>query len=564
MGNLNSMSKIIKNIESGAENIAIKLIANLDDVNVVIPDKNCTLLMLAYEKKCYDVLKYLLNKRANPFIVINDKNLFEIIINNDDINAFDIISTYNDNFSISKLCNPLCVKKYIGSTKFIKNILDYAYNNNKDLSTWMPQTHILYDIINCLFHTEYNDNIEEFVAIIKSNENYILAKQYFPNLINKFFAHNYNHYYFKNVIVFTVIYILTFEEYGNDSVNLVTSDTTIDLAMKLYGYTNKFKYIFLYMISKGENMNNIDSLKIACEHLNFNFINYLENTIDLKGVLDSIVADVNTYKKYLNLDNSMVLHYYNMLEMYKNDIFKNDIFKTSVYEGSYLHKHYQIVSTNFLNNRDLPLIVGFNLESEDSDGHTLLDIAVMRKDYSRIILLLDNGANINRCAYYPYKNNKINTSLFSYMCYNLKVKDINEILIFSQKYNININIKNLDGTNALIMCLKNNKIEMAKVLIKNNIDLKDAKKYTNNKKILSLLGGNINNINYNKNIVSAPPEEGSSIECKICCLNKINIIAYPCKHALMCNNCYNNLCKINKKECQLCKQKISYVIDFIF
>ena len=46
--------------------------------------------------------------------------------------------------------------------------------------------------------------------------------------------------------------------------------------------------------------------------------------------------------------------------------------------------------------------------------------------------------------------------------------------------------------------------------------------------------------------------------------NKIDILFYPCKHALCCNTCYKKLLPSQSTlACTLCKKKVDFVLDFI-
>lgn len=71
------------------------------------------------------------------------------------------------------------------------------------------------------------------------------------------------------------------------------------------------------------------------------------------------------------------------------------------------------------------------------------------------------------------------------------------------------------------------------------------------------------NINYNKSLL--PPNliiEQTNIEdeqCILCCDNKKNIILNPCKHHIICSNCFN---KMNNNYCPICKLEIENIISF--
>jgi hypothetical protein len=89
--------------------------------------------------------------------------------------------------------------------------------------------------------------------------------------------------------------------------------------------------------------------------------------------------------------------------------------------------------------------------------------------------------------------------------------------------------------------------------------------YKFNKKLIKLLKGDISVSDYyNSNKESSPPEEDITFECNVCMTNKIDILYYPCKHAICCNECYKILkSKKMGNDCQKCRGKIDYVLDFI-
>jgi len=56
-------------------------------------------------------------------------------------------------------------------------------------------------------------------------------------------------------------------------------------------------------------------------------------------------------------------------------------------------------------------------------------------------------------------------------------------------------------------------------------------------------------------------ETGVDPVCKICLVNTIDVICVPCKHAWICNDYYKDY-KLKNDKCELCKQKIEYIVDF--
>lgn len=61
----------------------------------------------------------------------------------------------------------------------------------------------------------------------------------------------------------------------------------------------------------------------------------------------------------------------------------------------------------------------------------------------------------------------------------------------------------------------------------------------------------------NKSIYS----ENDSIICKICFENKIDILFKPCKHAMICKNCYDRVKKC-KNLCPYCCNDIVLIETF--
>jgi hypothetical protein len=73
-------------------------------------------------------------------------------------------------------------------------------------------------------------------------------------------------------------------------------------------------------------------------------------------------------------------------------------------------------------------------------------------------------------------------------------------------------------------------------------------------------------VNINSNKPPLPPNliiEQTIIEdeqCILCCDYKKNIILNPCKHHIICSNCFN---KMNNNYCPICKLEIENIISFL-
>jgi hypothetical protein len=209
-----------------------------------------------------------------------------------------------------------------------------------------------------------------------------------------------------------------------------------------------------------------------------------------------------------------------------------------------------------------------DINALDSLNRTFLDILLQQKRMSRVRFLIDNGASLNRISVFHHKNKTLNVSPLTFACGYLTQEFALHLITAP---NIDLNFKNPDGTTPLIAVTKMGKIGIVSTLFAKGANSKivdnngkNALHYVKNSGLKAKLNKNTKvNDYYDMNLQSAPPDEGTSSCCKICMDNQIDILFYPCKHALCCNTCYKQM-KTSKQSthCTLCKIKIDFVLDF--
>ena len=206
-----------------------------------------------------------------------------------------------------------------------------------------------------------------------------------------------------------------------------------------------------------------------------------------------------------------------------------------------------------------------------SNGHTVLSLLLQNYSAENIIKYCPyiiqgcNNDTINRIYKFVCRKRTYNVSPLSFACIVFKYS-VNIVSKLLECPHIDIDYRNKNNSTALIIATQNNDVSTVQLLVNRNADRtitdntgKTAHNYACSNKLTKILNTHISDI-YNPNVKCYKPEIGADFTCKICMDNKINILFYPCKHALCCNNCYKIM---DNKSCPICKTDVKYVLDFI-
>jgi len=564
MGNSNSISKVVKNLTPENEKKCLGIMKHIDCKNVTVQTANgkITLLLLAYKHQCFNIFNYLLKIGSNPYTVEynnDDLNVVDTIIKNDDLQNFRTICHYFTN-SIShervmySVINNIRSKKILGYMLSKNVIHQHIIETNAKNEIFINYVHNLSNFTIIGHNFNYNEKFDKdpYFLEITSKFNIVPDKLMLHNfLLNKNMSkldviipiYNYLNSKYEN-------YVGTKDENGK---------TILQLFLEMaYDVDIYIQYMLLkFFVDKGENIleGNGDS---SCIHLIFanlkcNFMEIIEDYILIENYIDIILVQIEKFKS-------------NQLYAALKKVVNNEV-TLEGYKAPYMH-HY--IKYSSYDNREIELFDTFNNINATAEGRTLLEIELCKKKNSipRIQLLLENGADINRLGNY---NTGQKISLLSHVC---AFKSTNVASMFLNRPECNVNILNEDNSNALIYCVKKRKVKICEMLINKGINKnhrdnagKSALDYCKSDALKSKLRGGVKkkahiHEYYNPTRTSEPPEVGASMECKICCSNKIEILNLPCKHACMCNECYQHM-PANGKKCIVCRSKVNHVVDII-
>lgn len=103
---------------------------------------------------------------------------------------------------------------------------------------------------------------------------------------------------------------------------------------------------------------------------------------------------------------------------------------------------------------------GFNIDSVDKNGYSLLIIACYNESNAVVEILLNNGANVN------LQDKMGNTALMG-VCFR-GYDSISKMLV--ENRSINLNVRNFNGATALFFASTFNRIDVVKLLLTKEID----------------------------------------------------------------------------------------------
>lgn len=176
-------------------------------------------------------------------------------------------------------------------------------------------------------------------------------------------------------------------------------------------------------------------------------INKKEYSLILKDLLSRPSSDIQTLYTFYNVDSLPDL----ISRIYKKGL----LAVPSIFDA--------IRSYNNDEAKEIINSPGFDINDQDSSGNTALILAISYNNKKIVKLLLNRGADPNIAYGYVAK------------------------LLINSK-NINLNLKNIGGNSALTVALKNNNVEIAKLLIDRGAEWNDTD--------LSLINKNNNLIYY--------------------------------------------------------------------
>ena len=346
-------------------------------------------------------------------------------------------------------------------------------------------------------------------------------------------------------------YLIEADENGDSLLSCIV----VSICYKKYMISNRTIQIINFLIEEGfdkEYINPITKKSIKNIIMETNSTKYFISKNCMSDMFDTrelFISNISNKTFNLNLDIA--------------ELYKNDKFTINGYTGTGLH-----YILNICKNVPQSIFEGVNNINElDSLDRTFLDILLQHRHTTNVQFLIMNGANLNRISTFYGYNNKLNISPLTFACGYLSQATALHLI---NAPNVDLNLKNQDGTTALISVAKLGKIGITLTLYEAGADSKildnngkNALNYVHNSGLKLKLSKNVKvNDYYNKNLQSAPPDEGVNTCCKICMDNQIDILFYPCKHALCCNTCYKQLSSKQLACCTLCKSKIDFVLDF--
>lgn len=508
-----------------------------------------------------DAIPYLLTQNPDIYKTYHNKSCMSHVLEEDDIALFKLFEQ-NELINMNKIS--IATIDYYMNTHHSYNtclqLLPYFVSNNISLQETPAQP------INILanFITNYKDiepiESHKVFKYICDNFSYLLHK----NLLHDIFK-NISYVVFithDNILPIKFIYSLLDYKYYNYHNEIDKDGDTLlsciikTICSKKYMISDKIINVINFLTNKGFSslyVNPITEKSIK------NLITETGNVKDF--ITKNCLSDLfNTEELFLtDVCNKSLNMNSNMINLYKNKLFtQND------YTGTGLHYILNMdidISESIFNNAN-------DINALDSLNRTFLDILLQQKRMSVVRFLIDNGANLNRVSTFYNKGVVLNISPLTFACAYL-TQHLAMYLINSPT--IDLNFKNSDGTTALIMTAKMGKVGIVSTLYEkgSNSKLVDnngktALHYIKNSGLKAKLSKNVKvNDYYDMNLQSAPPDEGASSCCKICMENQIDILFYPCKHALCCNTCYKQMKSSNQStHCTLCKNKIDFILDF--
>ena len=553
----NNSEKLLEYINR--RNEAGQIITHVQDSPTI--NKIQIINILLQKQLCSNVIPCLLTQNPDIYKTYENKSCMSHILEKDDIALFKLFEQ-NELINMRKIS--IATIDYYMNTHHSYNtclqLLHYFVSDNISLQETPAQP------INILanFITSYKDIVpiesHKVFKYILNNFSYLLHKHLLHDIFKNvsFVANMSDH----NILSIEFIYSLLNDKYYNYHNEIDKDGDTLlsriikTTCSKKYMISDKIVNVINFLTNEGFSflyVNPITEKSIK---------NIIMETNNIKDFMTkNCLSDLfNTEELFLtDVCNKSLDMNSNMINLYKNKLFtQND------YTGTGLHYILNMntnISESIFNNAN-------DINALDSLNRTFLDILLQQKRMSVVRFLIDNGANLNRISTFYNKDTVLNISPLAFACGYL-TQHLAMYLINAPT--IDLNFKNSDGTTALIMTAKMGKVGIVSTLYAKGANSKlldnngkTVLHYIKNSNLKVKLSKNVKvNDYYDANLQSAPPDEGASSCCKICMENQIDILFYPCKHALCCNTCYKQMKLSNQStHCTLCKNKIEFILDF--
>eukprot|EP00833_Pecoramyces_ruminatium_P007235 jgi/Orpsp1_1/1181267/evm.model.c7180000076523.1 len=479
------------------------------------------LLIIASKLDNINIFKYFINR------ILNHKTLEYNYI---DIETILLASSKMDNTSYIKyIIDNTFNNRYIKESfnvKFInleKIFLSAIYNNNSFVIKYIIETFIKNDDIKSI-------NFEKFLLSSNKINNKNMIKLFIEKLLNQSSIESYididqiDFSLIKNIdSQFLSLILNSFIKLQNfvgvkfiienkevkNRINLNIKDRNGDYpiftASCIINSCKNGLEIFHYLVEHGADYNikndsNLSLFLLALKNCNYILLNYL-----FKQKIE-IISNID-------INNNLLFN-----AIYKNDveIIKYFVNKGKINEYYDTYNYYIPLSLAYLlNYKDIFNILLNHLSINELDyyGYSILHYAILKEDIETINLLMNMGANINfKMNKYLNGHSALDISikignkdiiLIFLNSDNLRINDLNKnfeapLITLYKTYNYfledkiilmkyflqkdsNINICDRNGKSILLYALKNNSLELIKLLIENN------KKYPINENLKILM-----------------------------------------------------------------------------
>ena len=449
------------------------------------------LFILISKNKCHEGMKYLLHNGYNSHYKFNNKTTWDMGMKYDNLKILVLcIECHHQHIKVPYNVNTLCNIKNILKTmskyhsyNVCNEMIMTAKTNKIDISLSPTQK------INLLEHyittykatyqiitkKIYSNICEHYSSFLTENTLYnILLNSHFVNsilpnnvniicdLIDKVTLKFIDYYSFVDIdgnTFFMKLILLICDKFIK-----LSYESIVCILQKLVQCNFDIKYI------NKMSLRSIRDIIIDTGNLGiFYKIECIKSLFTIKelfieSIYDSNELPNNNLSQFVCLDNYTVastdINLRKMDKIDKNLIntYKNKKFIYKYYVGTLLHHIYRannILYEELFNNFN-------NINTLDSNGCTLLDMALQKNNGELLIFLLGKGATFNRISTFYHHYARLLMSPLTFACCYRSVH-LAKILI--NTLGINIDLVNPDGTTALIASIKLNLEEVSCELI---------------------------------------------------------------------------------------------------
>lgn len=501
----NTNKKLLEYIDQNDDTNFIKCVSSYKKKGYLMPfleqENYPIIFILIMKNKCHEGMKYLLDNGYSSHYKFQNKNTWDTGMKYDNITVLvlcvtcAIQHTQKNPYIASRLCN---------LSNILKTMSEFhSYNVCNEMIMTVKKCNIDF--------SQHINLIERYVTTYKSHKNYtgLVSNKIYMNLIQQFPSFLtemllYNIFsddnFIKNIFPHNVNIITNLLE------QIVTKFPNYSSFVNSDGDTFLMKFISLICNGKIKLTHEMIS-DILQKFVQYNFDIKYTNPISSHSIQD-IIIDTRSLKQFykiehikplfthdelfiesvydngayefdkLNqldqlahnpLDNTSLKFYcvnkmpaciHNSLNPIDNNIInlhKKKKFMYKYYTGTLLHHIYR--AHNILHES---YFTNFNINAIDSDGCTLLDMALQKNNGELLIFLLGKGAIFNRISTFYHSYAKLSMSPLTFACCYRSLH-IAKILINAS--GVNIDLINPDGTTSLEAAIKLNLEEVSYELI---------------------------------------------------------------------------------------------------